>query len=162
MTTALPGACSGGGGNSEDIWSIKTSTRIPGGSAECVENRANPRSPSPPPLLPPPGRPALTSPGRPAGWLGAESGAAHVLHRVDREQSQQRLGHRRHALARYLACPLVRLAPRRHSFAKRKARQKTSDSAVNIKKDLDHEPSPRARCYARQMSGANQLALRPR
>jgi len=38
MTTALPGACSGGGGNSEDIWSIKTSTRIPGGSAECVEN----------------------------------------------------------------------------------------------------------------------------
>src|SRR5512132_4630327 len=51
------------------------------------------RSPSPPPLLPPPGRPALTSPGRPAGWLGAESGAAHVLHRVDREQSQQRLGH---------------------------------------------------------------------
>src|SRR5512132_487634 len=35
-------------------------------------------------------------------------GAAHVLHRVDREQSQQRLGHRRHAMARCLACPLVR------------------------------------------------------
>jgi hypothetical protein len=46
---------------------------------------------------------------------GVRRGA--VLHRVDREQSQQRLGHRRHALARYLACPLVRLAPRRHSFA---------------------------------------------
>jgi len=67
-----------------------------------------------------------------------------------------------------------------------RARQKTSNSArrlsSNIKKDYSilqiavydgiesvnkiieplHEPFTRVRCYARQMSGANQLALRPR